>query len=68
MTFYQKVKKALAAHGPISYARLAEEMGWDIEATRLTIVELSRRGKLEHDGDPMYERRLWKLRTSTPQQ
>lgn len=62
MTFYQKVKKALGLHGPITYTRLADEMGWDVEATRRTIVELCRRGKLEHDGDPMYERRMWKLR------
>lgn len=61
MTFYQKVKKALAAHGPITYMRLADEMRWDPEATRGAILELSRRGKARHDGDPMFERRMWSL-------
>lgn len=51
MTFYQKVKAALKEHGgPITYPRLAEEMGADEEAVRLTLVELKRRGKAKASG------------------
>ncbi len=48
MTFYQKVKKALQQHGgPITVARLVEEMGGrvDYDAVRRQLNELKRRGQ-----------------------
>lgn len=63
MTFYQKVKKALAEHGPITYARLAEEMGADVEAVRLQLGELRRRGKAVAEGNYMVQEGLmWKVK------
>lgn len=46
-TLYQKVKKALSDVAPITYPRLADELGADEDAVRLALVELKRRGKAQ---------------------
>lgn len=59
-TFYQKVKKALKEHGPITYAHLADEMEADSDHVRLTLGELRRRGLASAERNRTEEGQLWR--------
>ena len=59
MTFYQQVKQALGLHAPTTFANLADAMGADSEAVRLTLHELRRRGKAISDPNGPEEARIW---------
>lgn len=61
MTFYQKVKQALGLYAPITFANLADEMGADSEAVRITLHELKRRGKATSDPNRLEEAMIWTL-------
>lgn len=62
MTFYQKVKKALAAQpDPITYVQLADAHGWDRDATRLALIELLKRGKVTRTKTVNPEHSEWRI-------
>lgn len=58
-TTYQKVKRALAMHGPITYPRLALLMPADQDAVYRALAELRRRGKARCERNRVPEAQLW---------
>ncbi len=59
-TLYQKVKAGLIAHGPITFANLADKIQRDQDSVRMALIELRRRGKATHEKNRVPEARLWK--------